>query len=88
MLIIGGMNLNLILFYIDYDVFLKNFKIMIGYLDVIVLLLVIYIKIGIFIFYGLVFVFFFGEFEFFVDCIYKYFVEILLYDYFFFYYIK
>ncbi len=44
---IGGMNSNSILPYIDYDAFLKNPKIMIGYSDATALLLAIYTKTGI-----------------------------------------
>lgn len=49
---IGGMNSNSILPYIDYDAFLKNPKIMIGYSDATALLLAIYAKTGIPTFYG------------------------------------
>ena len=49
---IGRMNSNSILPYIDYDAFLKNPKIMIGYSDATALLLAIYAKTGITTFYG------------------------------------
>lgn len=49
---IGGMNSNSILPYIDYDAFLNNPKIMIGYSDATALLLGIYAKTGIPTFYG------------------------------------
>lgn len=78
---IGGMNSNSILPYIDYDAFLKNPKIMIGYSDATALLLAIYAKTGITTFYGPALVPSFGEFEPFVDCTYKYFAETLLHDY-------
>ena len=77
---IGGMNSNSILPYIDYDAFLKNPKIMIGYSDATALLLAIYTKTGIPTFYGPALVPSFGEFEPFVDCTYKYFAETLLHD--------
>ena len=77
---IGGMNSNSILPYIDYDAFLKNPKIMIGYSDATALLLGIYAKTGIPTFYGPALVPSFGEFEPFVDCTYKYFAETLLHD--------
>ena len=77
---IGGMNSNSILPYIDYDAFLKNPKIMIGYSDATALLLGIYAKTGIPTFYGPALVPSFGEFEPFVDCTYKYFSETLLHD--------
>ena len=78
---IGRMNSNSILPYIDYDAFLKNPKIMIGYSDATALLLAIYAKTGITTFYGPALVPSFGEFEPFVDCTYKYFAETLLHDY-------
>lgn len=77
---IGGMNSNSILPYIDYDAFLNNPKIMIGYSDATALLLAIYAKTGIPTFYGPALVPSFGEFEPFVDCTYKYFAETLLHD--------
>ena len=43
---IGGMNSNSLLPYIDYDAFLNNPKIMIGYSDATALLLGIYAKTG------------------------------------------
>ena len=60
---IGGMNSNSILPYIDYDAFLNNPKIMIGYSDATALLLAIYAKTGIPTFYGPALVPSFGEFE-------------------------
>ena len=66
--------------YIDYDAFLNNPKIMIGYSDATALLLGIYAKTGLPTFYGTALVPSFGEFEPFVDDTYKYFVETLLYD--------
>ncbi len=49
---IGGMNSNSLLPYIDYDAFLTNPKIMVGYSDATALLLGIYAKTGIPTFYG------------------------------------
>lgn len=60
---IGGMNSNSLLPYIDYDAFLNNPKIMIGYSDATALLLGIYVKTGIPTFYGPALVPSFGEFE-------------------------
>ncbi|MGR9634130.1 S66 family peptidase [Bacillus cereus] len=77
---IGGMNSNSLLPYIDYDAFLNNPKIMIGYSDATALLLGIYAKTGLPTFYGPALVPSFGEFEPFVDDTYKYFVETLLHD--------
>ncbi|MED2440452.1 LD-carboxypeptidase, partial [Bacillus thuringiensis] len=77
---IGGMNSNSLLPYIDYDAFLNNPKIMIGYSDATALLLGIYVKTGIPTFYGPALVPSFGEFEPFVNCTYKYFAETLLHD--------
>ncbi len=77
---IGGMNSNSILPYIDYDAFLNNPKIMIGYSDATALLLGIYAKTRIPTFYGPALVPSFGEFEPFANCTYKYFAETLLHD--------
>lgn len=55
----GGYGCICLLFQIDYEFICKNFKILIGYSDIIVLFNVIYYKIGLVIFYGLV-----GVFEF------------------------
>jgi muramoyltetrapeptide carboxypeptidase len=75
---IGGTNSNSILPYIDYEAFMKNPKIMIGYSDVTAILLGIYAKTGIKTFYGPALVPSFGEFEPFVNYTYEYFRELLV----------
>ncbi|WP_035437851.1 S66 family peptidase [Bacillus sp. UNC322MFChir4.1] len=74
---IGGMNSNSILPYIDYEAFIKNPKIMIGYSDVTAILLGIYAKTGIHTFYGPALIPSFGEFEPFVHFTYEYFSDML-----------
>ncbi|MGG0186058.1 S66 family peptidase [Bacillus rhizoplanae] len=74
---IGGMNSNSILPYIDYEAFIKNPKIMIGYSDVTAILLGIYAKTGIHTFYGPALIPSFGEFEPFVNFTYEYFSNML-----------
>ena len=74
---IGGMNSNSILPYIDYEAFIKNPKIMIGYSDVTAILLGIYAKTGINTFYGPALIPSFGEFEPFVNFTYEYFSDML-----------
>ncbi|HDX9589354.1 TPA: LD-carboxypeptidase [Bacillus pseudomycoides] len=74
---IGGMNSNSILPYIDYEAFIKNPKIMIGYSDVTAILLGIYAKTGIHTFYGPALIPSFGEFEPFVNFTYEYFSDVL-----------
>ncbi|WIY59541.1 S66 family peptidase [Bacillus arachidis] len=74
---IGGMNSNSILPYIDYEAFIKNPKIMIGYSDVTAILLGIYAKTGISTFYGPALIPSFGEFEPFVNFTYEYFSDML-----------
>lgn len=75
---IGGMNSNSILPYIDYDVFKRNPKIIIGYSDVTAILLAIYAQTGISTYYGPALVASFGELPPFVDFTYKYFKEIIM----------
>ena len=74
---IGGMNSNSLLPYLDYEAFIKNPKLMIGYSDVTAILLGIYAKTGITTFYGPALVPSFGEFEPFVSVTYDYFKEML-----------
>lgn len=74
---IGGMNSNSILPYIDYEAFIKNPKIMIGYSDVTAILLGIYAKTGVNTFYGPALIPSFGEFEPFVNFTYEYFSDML-----------
>lgn len=78
MSIIGGMNSNSILPYIDYETFRENPKIIIGYSDVTAILLVIYAQTGIKTYYGPALVASFGELSPFVDYTYKYFKEITM----------
>ncbi|MPQ45231.1 S66 family peptidase [Clostridium tarantellae] len=75
---IGGMNSNSILPYIDYDAFIKNPKIIIGYSDVTAILLAIYAKTGISTYYGPALVASFGEFPPFVNWTYDYFYNLLV----------
>ena len=75
---IGGTNSNALLPYIDYEAFKKDPKIMIGYSDATAVLLTIYAKTGIPVFYGPALVPSFGEFEPFVQDTYDYFSEMLM----------
>jgi muramoyltetrapeptide carboxypeptidase LdcA involved in peptidoglycan recycling len=75
---IGGMNSNSILPYIDYEAFMRNPKIIIGYSDVTAILLAIYAKTGISTYYGPALVASFGELPPFVDYTYKYFQDIII----------
>ncbi len=75
---IGGMNSNSLLPYIDYESFVKNPKIMVGYSDVTAILLGIYAKTGIKTFYGPAIVASFGELSPFVDYTYDYFKRMLI----------
>ncbi|WP_271853268.1 S66 family peptidase [Planococcus maritimus] len=75
---IGGTNSNALLPYIDYEAFKKDPKIMIGYSDATAVLLAIYAKTGIPVFYGPALVPSFGEFEPFVNDTYDYFSEMLM----------
>ncbi|ANU18444.1 LD-carboxypeptidase [Planococcus maritimus] len=75
---IGGTNSNALLPYIDYEAFKKDPKIMIGYSDATAVLLAIYAKTGIPVFYGPALVPSFGEFEPFVNDTYNYFSEMLM----------
>ncbi|MGX7594503.1 S66 family peptidase [Planococcus plakortidis] len=75
---IGGTNSNSLLPYIDYEAFQKDPKIMIGYSDATAVLLAIYARTGIPVFYGPALVPSFGEFEPFVDYTYDYFEKALM----------
>jgi len=75
---IGGMNLNSILPYIDYEALKSNPKIIIGYSDVTAILLAIFAQTGIITYYGPALVASFGELPPFVDSTYKYFKEITM----------
>ena len=75
---IGGMNSNSILPYIDYEAFMKNPKIIVGYSDATAILLAIYAQTGISTYYGPALVASFGEFPPFVEETYKYFKNILM----------
>jgi len=75
---IGGMNSNSLLPYIDYEAFMKDPKIIIGYSDVTAILFGIYAKTGISTFYGPAIVASFGELEPFNEMTYKYFEDILI----------
>lgn len=73
---IGGMNSNSLLPYLDYEVFKKNPKIIIGYSDFTAILLGIYAKTGISTFYGPALVATFGEFPPYSEMSYAYFASL------------
>jgi muramoyltetrapeptide carboxypeptidase LdcA involved in peptidoglycan recycling len=75
---IGGMNSNSLLPYIDYDAFMKDPKVIIGYSDVTAILFAIYSKTGISTYYGLALVSSFGELEPFNEMTYQYFSDIII----------
>lgn len=75
---IGGNNTNSILPYIDYEHLRKNPKIIIGYSDTTALLLSIYAKTGLNVFYGPALASSFGEFPPFVDLTYDYFENMVM----------
>lgn len=75
---IGGMNSNALLPYIDYDAFVKDPKIIVGYSDVTAILFAIYAKTGISTFYGPAIVASFGELPPFNDMTYQFFIDIVL----------
>lgn len=78
MSVIGGLNSNSILPYIDYEALAQHPKIIIGYSDVTALLLGIYNKINLVTFYGPALIASFGEIGYFVDETFRYFSETLL----------
>lgn len=75
---IGGTNSNSILPYIDYEAFIRDPKIIIGYSDITAILLAIYAQTGISTYYGPAVVASFGEFPPFVDNTYECFKEIAM----------
>jgi len=77
---IGGSNSNSLLPYIDYEAFIKDPKIVIGYSDVTAILMGIYAKTGIKTFYGPAIVASFGELEPYNELTYKYFEDIFVKD--------
>ena len=72
---IGGMNSNSILPYIDYEAFKANPKILVGYSDITAVLLAVYQKTGIPVFYGPAVVASFGEFPPLADQTFSYFFK-------------
>lgn len=77
MAIIGGMNSNALLPYIDYEALKQHPKIIIGYSDVTAILLGIYEKTGIITYYGPTVVASFGEFPPFVEQTFHYFLNVV-----------
>lgn len=75
---IGGMNSNSLLPYLDYDAFMRDPKVIIGYSDVTAILFAIYSKTGISTFYGPAIVASFGELEPFNEMTYQYFLDIMM----------
>ncbi|WP_432361377.1 S66 family peptidase [Sporosarcina sp. UB5] len=75
---IGGTNSNSILPYIDYEAFKQNPKLVVGYSDATAVLLALYAKTGIPVFYGPALIPSFGEFPPLVDDTYKYFSAIFI----------
>ncbi|CAI7727509.1 S66 family peptidase [Bacillus altitudinis] len=78
MSMIGGTNSNSLLPYLDFELLMKYPKIMIGYSDATAILLAVYEKTGLPVFYGPALVPSFGEFEPFVDHTYQSFEDILI----------
>jgi muramoyltetrapeptide carboxypeptidase len=70
---IGGSNSNSLLPYLDYEAFRKDPKVIVGYSDATAILLALYAKTGIPVFYGPAFVASFGEFPPFVEETYAHF---------------
>ena len=77
MSMIGGMNSNSLLPYLDYEAIKKDPKIFVGYSDVTALLLGIYAKTGLVTYYGPALVASFGEFPPYVDETFAYFEAIV-----------
>ncbi|HDL85436.1 MAG TPA: LD-carboxypeptidase, partial [Candidatus Acetothermia bacterium] len=75
---IGGTNSNSLLPYIDYDALIKDPKILIGYSDVIAILLAVHAKTGLITFYGPALVASFGELGPLVDMTHASFTEMLV----------
>jgi len=78
MSVIGGINSNALVPYIDYEAFRKTPKIVVGFSDASSVLLAIYAKTGISTFYGPGLIPSFGEFPPFVDFTYEFFKNILM----------
>jgi len=78
MSMIGGTNSNSILPYIDYELFQKNPKIVVGYSDATAILLALYAKTDISTFYGPALVPSFGEFDPLVQTTYSYFEQMFV----------
>ncbi|MBQ0126245.1 MAG: LD-carboxypeptidase, partial [Clostridiales bacterium] len=76
---IGGNNTNSILPYIDYEYIKKHPKVIVGYSDTTALLLAVYAKTGVPVFYGPALASSFGEFPPFVDMTYNSFCDIVLF---------
>ncbi|UTE76726.1 S66 peptidase family protein [Rossellomorea sp. KS-H15a] len=72
---IGGTNSNSLLPYIDYEAFIRNPKIVVGYSDATAILLALYHKTNITTYYGPALIPSFGEFEPLVNDTYQYFVN-------------
>lgn len=74
---IGGNNTNSILPYIDYGYFASHPKAVVGYSDATALLLALYAKTGVPVFYGPALAASFGEFPTFVDMTWEYFRDMI-----------
>ncbi|WP_252504358.1 S66 peptidase family protein [Sporosarcina sp. Marseille-Q4943] len=77
---IGGTNSNSMLPYIDYEAFKRNPKIVVGYSDATAVLLALYAKTGIPVFYGPALIPSFGEFPPLVHDTYEYFSNLFITD--------
>lgn len=75
---IGGTNSNSLLPYLDYEALKQNPKMIIGYSDVTAILLAIYAKTGITVYYGPALVPSFGEFPPYVDETFQFFKQVLI----------
>ncbi|WP_060204918.1 S66 family peptidase [Sporosarcina koreensis] len=75
---IGGTNSNSMLPYIDYELFKQNPKLVVGYSDATAVLLALYAKTGIPVFYGPALIPSFGEFPPLVDDTYEYFSNLFM----------
>ena len=77
---IGGTNSNSMLPYIDYEAFRENPKVVVGYSDATAVLLALYAKTAIPVFYGPALIPSFGEFPPLVDDTYAYFSKLFIED--------
>lgn len=75
---IGGTNSNSLLPYLDYEALKQNPKMIIGYSDVTAILLAIYAKTGITVYYGPALVPSFGEFPPYVNGTFQFFKQVLI----------